>query len=168
MTRYLLSIIALTIIYALTLASFHHWDLVIGALLATMLVLIFHDVVFERDPKETGALHRSPVRRIVRFFPFAGAVIILIVRGTWQVLLIVLGIRPLQCPGIVAVPIGDRTPAGVAVTAIADTLSPGSVLVDVDWENGVMLIHTIDASDPDDFRHEQQEFYDRFQRHVFP
>jgi hypothetical protein len=31
-----------------------------------------------------------------------------------------------------------------------------------------MLLHVIDASDPDEVRRRHQVFYDRFQRKVFP
>ena len=79
-----------------------------------------------------------------------------------------LHVRPLNHPGIVAVPIAERSPLGVAVSGLATTLSPGAFLVDVDWEQRVMLIHVLDASDPDEVRADHQRFYRRWQRHVFP
>jgi multisubunit Na+/H+ antiporter MnhE subunit len=88
--------------------------------------------------------------------------------GTWLVFLFVSGIRKLEHPGIVLVPIGERTPTGVAVSALISTLSPGTVMMEIDFAQGVMLIHAIDASDPDQIRADHQEFYDRYQRHVFP
>jgi multisubunit Na+/H+ antiporter MnhE subunit len=48
------------------------------------------------------------------------------------------------------------------------TLSPGSVLVDIDWQRRDMLLHVIDASDPDAVRADLERFYDRYQRRVFP
>ena len=42
------------------------------------------------------------------------------------------------------------------------------LLVGVDEEKRVMLIHAIDAADPDAVRESQQEFYRRYQRRVFP
>ena len=47
-------------------------------------------------------------------------------------------------------------------------MAPGTFLVDVDWERGVFLIHILDASDPDAVRHHQEDFYQRYQRNVFP
>jgi multisubunit Na+/H+ antiporter MnhF subunit len=38
------------------------------------------------------------------------------------------------------------------VTALAASLSPGSVLVDIDWDRRDLLMHVIDASDPDGVR----------------
>jgi multicomponent K+:H+ antiporter subunit E/multicomponent Na+:H+ antiporter subunit E len=46
--------------------------------------------------------------------------------------------------------------------------SPGEFLVDVDWIERVMLIHVLDASDPEEVRRDHQRFYVRFQRAVFP
>lgn len=79
-----------------------------------------------------------------------------------------LRIRPLPQTGFVTVPIEERTPLGVAVCGLVTTLSPGSVLVEVDEERGVMLFHVLDASDPEAVRAQQREFYERYQRHVFP
>ena len=42
------------------------------------------------------------------------------------------------------------------------------VFVDVDEERGVVLIHILDASDPEAFRRQQENFYNRYQRKVFP
>jgi len=84
------------------------------------------------------------------------------------VALIVLHIRPLVRPGIVAIPFEERTRNGVAVSTLVFTLSPGSYLVDVDWERRLMLFHLIDACDPDAIRIKYHDFYYRYQRHVFP
>jgi multicomponent K+:H+ antiporter subunit E/multicomponent Na+:H+ antiporter subunit E len=68
----------------------------------------------------------------------------------------------------VSIPIGERTPNGVVVTAWAITLSPGSVLIDVDWERRVMLFHFIDVTEPDKLREKIQAFYEHYQRSIFP
>jgi multisubunit Na+/H+ antiporter MnhE subunit len=107
-------------------------------------------------------------RRLIAVVPFVLATIWDIMRGTWAVTLVVLHFRPLRRPGIVAVPFEERTPLGVAVTTLLMTLSPGAYLVDIDNETRLMLIHVLDASDPDAVRAELQAFYRRFQRHVFP
>jgi multisubunit Na+/H+ antiporter MnhE subunit len=79
-----------------------------------------------------------------------------------------LHLRPLRRPGIVEVPVGEKTPAGVAVWAVVVGLTPGSYFVDVDRERGSVLIHLIDASDPAAVRRQQEDFYNRYQRKVFP
>jgi multisubunit Na+/H+ antiporter MnhE subunit len=164
MIRPVCVVFSLTVIYACALASADPLDLLFGALLATGLVVLFRASVTGEAAVDLASL----IRRTGAFLPFAGAILYDIFVGTWAVILIVLHLRPLRRPGIVAVPIGERTPTGVAVSAFATTLSPGSYLIDVDWERGVMLLHVLDASDPDAVERAHQRFYDRFQRHVFP
>ncbi len=165
--RYVFAVVALTLVYALTLASFHPWDLLIGAGLSAALLFSFKRVVFETDSRPAG---RRPglLRRVVAFLPFCLAVFRDILAGTWEVALVVLHLRPLMSPGIVAVPIGERTPTGVAVWALVTGLPPGSFFVDVERERGVALIHIIDARDPDAVREQHQDFYRRYQSKVFP
>ena len=171
--RFLIAIPLLVLVYALTLASFAPWDLAIGAVFGTVVLAIFRPFLFaEMTDGENVATDRRGgpplLDRIVAVVPFAGAILRDIVRGTWTMALIVLHLRPLAHPGIVAIPIGDRTPLGVVVFGLAIGLSPGTVLVDVDWSAGVMLIHVIDAGDPDAVRAEMERFYRRWQRPVAP
>lgn len=164
MKRAIFSLFLLTLIYALVLASFAPWDLALGVVLSGVLLYAFRGYVFDGSPDPLQGL----LRRVLAFGPFFVAAVREIAIGTWQVALVTLRLRPLERPGIVKVPIGERTPVGVVVSALVDTISPGSFLVDIDWEEGCMLIHTIDARDPDAFRRSWEEFYDRYQRKVFP
>lgn len=154
----------LTLVYALVLASFHPWDLAAGAVLSGVLLFAFRGFLLRKRAGSPGSFPR----RFLAFWPFAFATAKAIIEGTWEVTLVTLHFRPLHSPGIVAIPIAERTPLGVAVSALATTLSPGTVLVDVDMERGVMLIHAIDARDPDAIREEHGEFYRRYQSKVFP
>lgn len=170
MSRVLVAFPLLVLVYALTLASFHPWDLAMGSGLAAAVLVGFRGFLFRELDRgaASGAGAPSLLARVAAFPLFALAVAWDIIRGTWQVAAVVLHVRPLRHPGIVAVPIGERTPVGVAVSALATTLSPGTFLVDVDWTARVMLIHVLDASDPDGVRAAHQQFYDRYQRRVFP
>jgi multicomponent Na+:H+ antiporter subunit E len=167
--RYVFAVVALTLVYALALASFQPWDLLIGAGLSTALLFSFRRIAFETD-SNSGSARRRPrlLRRVVAFVPFCLAVFRDILVGTWEVVLVVLHLRPLESSGIVAVPIGDRTPTGVAVWALVTGLPPGSFFVDVDRGRGVALIHVIDARDSEAIREQHQDFYHRYQRKVFP
>ena len=162
-TRILLYLLLLTFTYALVLASFKPWDLVIGVAVSGVLLFLFRRFIFEEQRVGGGI-----PRKFLAFWPFAAVTAGRVVAGTWEVALVTLHLRELKTPGIVAVPIGERTPLGVAVSALSTTLSPGSVLVCVDRERDVMLIHIIDASDPDAFREGEQTFYRRYQSKVFP
>jgi multicomponent Na+:H+ antiporter subunit E len=156
--------LGLGVIFALTLASVDPVDLVVGCLLGGMLAAALGN----RLRLGPGG-HIPPIgTRAVWFLPFAWAVLRDVLEGTWDVTLRVLGIRRLEQPGLVRVPIGERSERGVAVSSLATTLSPGTVLIDVDWERRDMLVHVIDASDPDAVRAELQRFYERHQRRVFP
>ncbi len=164
MTRYVATIAGLTLVYALALGSFHPLDLLFGAGLSATLVVASRRFVFGGGPRGGSSL----LGRVVAFVPFSFAVFREVVAGTWEVTLLTLHLRPLKKPGIVAVPIGERTRAGVAVWAIVTGLPPGSFFVDVDRERGVVLIHIIDAGDPEAFRRKEENFYRRYQSKVFP
>jgi multisubunit Na+/H+ antiporter MnhE subunit len=170
-TRYVSAVVVLTLVYALALASFHPWDLLFGAGLSAALLFASRRFVFgDADgtaPRPDGR-GLTLLGRVVAFVPFAAAVFREIVVGNLEVTLVTLRLRPLVRPGIVAVPIGDRTPTGVAVWAVVTGLPPGSFFVDVDRERGVVLIHVLDARDPEAFRERQEEFYRRYQSKVFP
>jgi multisubunit Na+/H+ antiporter MnhE subunit len=169
-TRYVTAILVLTLVYALALASFHPWDLLFGAGLSAALLFASRRFVFDADgttPRPAGR-RLTLLGRVVAFVPFAAVVFRNILAGNVEVTLVTLGLRPLLRPGIVAVPVGDRTPTGVAVWAVVTGLPPGSFFVDVDRERKVVLIHVLDARDPEAYREEQEDFYRRYQSKVFP
>lgn len=165
MSGALISAGVLAVVYALTLASWHPLDLALGFLLGLALT-----VVGRRLPDAGGAdaTAPGPLQRILAFPAFVGGLLAEVAYGTWDVSLRVLHLRGVERPGIVLVPLGERTRIGVAVSALSTTLSPGSVLVDIDWGRQVMLLHVIDASDPDEVRAQHLRFYERYQRRVFP
>jgi multisubunit Na+/H+ antiporter MnhE subunit len=163
-TRYIAAVALLTLVYALALGSFDPLDLLFGAGLSAALLYFSRGFVFgEGSGREPSVLGRAAA-----LVPFTFAVFWEILRGTWEVSLVTLHIRPLVEPGIVAVPIGERTPSGVSAWAVVVGLPPGSFFVDVDRKRGVALIHVLDASDPEAFRREQEDFYRRYQSRVFP
>jgi multicomponent Na+:H+ antiporter subunit E len=157
---------ALALVYVLTLTSTDPIDLVVGAALGALLAgSVGGRLRLRLDPR--CEVPSAPVR--AAFFPvFVVGVLIDVTTGTWDVALRVMHLRRLEHPGIVLIPIGDRSERGVAVSALATTLSPGSVLIDIDWETRHLVLHVIDASDPEDVRRRLQSFYDRYQRKVFP
>lgn len=159
-----LAVLLLAAAYLLTLASVHPLDVAVAVAVSACVLYGLRRFLLT-DPPLPGL---ELLRRALRLPLFVLVVLREIVVGTWHVALVVVGLRPLAKPGIVQVPIGDRTPTGVAVTTLAITLSPGELLVDVDWSRGLMLIHVIDAQDPDRIRDRYERIYERFQRGVFP
>ena len=160
----LLGIGLLAAVYLLVLGSAHPFDLALGLLLATAVSTWLHGRL--EPPRGTGA--PSLPARVAAFPLLAAAVLAEIARGTWDVALRVLHLRRLERPGIVAIPIGQRSPLGVAVTGLLVGLSPGSILLEVDERRRTMLFHVIDASDPDGVRADIDRLYQRYQRRVFP
>jgi multisubunit Na+/H+ antiporter MnhE subunit len=165
--RFVAAVVVLTLVYALALGSFNPWDLLIGACLSAALLFASRRFVFGGDPGGAGP-GPDPLGRVIAFVPFTLVILREILVGTWEVTLVTLHLRPLVKPGIVAVPLGERTPSGVAVWGVVTGLPPGSFFVDVDPERGVALIHVLDARDPGAFRREQMDFYRRYQSKVFP
>jgi multicomponent Na+:H+ antiporter subunit E len=159
----LLGVVLLTATYLLVLGSADPWDVATGLLLATVLTLAVH-----RRPAYPAGSGGPLLPRLAAFPALAGATLVDILHGTWDVGLRVLRLRPLDAPGIVLVPIGDRTPLGVAVNGLLVGLSPGSVLLEVDRERGLMLFHVVDAGDPDGVRARIEHAYQRYQRRVWP
>ena len=164
MTKRVVAVLLLAGVYLLALASLDPVDALIGIVLGAGLVWGLDGVLFRGGDVRPGEL----ARRAVAFVPFAAVIVWDITRGTWLVALVVLRVRPLERPGIVAVPIGERTRNGVAALALVATLSPGEFLVDLDWERGLMYLHVLDATDPDAVRARHERFYRRWQEPVFP
>jgi multisubunit Na+/H+ antiporter MnhE subunit len=162
--RVVATALGLGLLYALALASTDPVDLVTGTAVGAVLLL----ALGSRLRREQGAETPPLVGRVAWFPVFVGAVLVDVLQGTWDVALRVLHLRPIDRPGLIRIPIGERSERGIAVSALATTLSPGSVFVDIDRERRELLLHVIDASDPDASRARLQRFYDRYQRRVFP
>jgi multisubunit Na+/H+ antiporter MnhE subunit len=164
MTRVVLSVVMLTVVYALTLSSLDPWDLAIGALVSAMLLVLFRRVTIGHHAAQ---LPRLPLR-VVYFWPFLAHVCVDVIVGAWRVALVILHVRSLRYAQVVAVPIQERSHRGIAVTALVTTLAPGSFFIGVDWERQVMLFHFLEARDPDAIRNTMAHFYERYQSRVFP
>jgi multicomponent Na+:H+ antiporter subunit E len=162
-SRLLLGVVLLTGTYLLVLGSAEPWDVAIGLVLAAGLT-----VALRGRPGYPAGGAGPLLPRLAGLPALFAAVLVDVLHGTWDVGLRVLRLRSLDAPGIVLVPIGERTPLGVAVTGLLVGLSPGSVLLEVDRERRLMLFHVIDAADPDGVRARIDRFYQRYQRKVWP
>jgi multisubunit Na+/H+ antiporter MnhE subunit len=161
-TRWLLALAALTLTYALVLASADPRDLLAGALVSAGVLLLFGRFLFGGRPAPLPRLGA----RLVALPGLVWAVLRDITVGTWQVAAVVVGLRPLERPGIVVVPFGERSDAAALVGGFVATLAPGEYLVDVDWERRLLVMHVLDAADPDAVRARFDDFYRRHQRAV--
>lgn len=150
--------------YALTVASFAWEDLVFGAGLTAILLALFRTVLLPSPLPSSGQVLTS----IVAFPLFVLATVREVIVGTWLVARHVVGLQPLEHPGIVRIPIGERTPVSRGMAGYVLTVSPGTFLIDVDDETNELLVHAIDASDPDALRRHYQSLYQGYERHVVP
>lgn len=162
--KYVTSVLLLTLTYGLAVSSYQWQDLLVGGLLAVTMTVALRDLVFTESASPVGRF----VSRVAAFPGYAASIFVEVTKGIWRVSLIVLGIDRKSRPGIVWIPIGERTPLGVAVTGLAMTLSPGSYLLDVDEEAQRMYFRVVDAADPQAVRDFFRDHYERFQKPVFP
>jgi len=66
------------------------------------------------------------------------------------------------------VPIPPCPPPSAGAWGVRVGLTPDTIVVELDNEEGRMLLHVLDARDPDAVRAGQLESYERRQRRVFP
>lgn len=151
----ILVILALTGVFMATLADFAWQNAVIGGVAASTLVLVYFRWMFPRDlPPAEFVIHL--LLRLPLFFWY---LTVDILKGTWIVTVYVLGIRQLEHPGIVKIPFGNHSDEAVGLVGHLVTVSPGSFLVDVDWSDRTMLVHYMDASDPQQLRADVEKYY---------
>ncbi|MCO5178367.1 MAG: Na+/H+ antiporter subunit E [Thermomicrobiales bacterium] len=160
MSGFLVRLVLLSGVWLLALGDVSFGDLVIGLLLSGGLLWLLGYHHSSRTPHVV-------VGRVMYFVPFACAALYQIILGTIDVSAVILGRREAK-PAYVAVPIGDRTPNGVAVTTWLTTLIPGSALVEIEDESSVMVFHVLDVAEPGQFIDNLDRFYQRYQRQVFP
>jgi multisubunit Na+/H+ antiporter MnhE subunit len=164
MTQFLIWWLTLTVIYALVLSSFAPLDIATGAVLSGALLLVFRR--YQLGARQATAL--NVILRIPAFLRFLLAVFWQVLVGTWDISLIIANLRPFPAAGVVKIPIDSRTKHGVAISALAMTASPGTALIGIDWENSEMFVYVLNASNPDQVRKKYQDFYNHYQRKVFP
>ncbi len=153
---FLIAVIAgLATTYCLTIASFAWEDVVFGLAVATSLVAIFRRTLFPANLPEAGH-----VVHILAYMPVLFWMLVIdILKGTWLVAKYVIGIEQMDHPGIVKIPLGQHSRAGVGIVSLLVTISPGSFMVDIDWEDSSMLVHYIDASNPAQLRRDVERYY---------
>ena len=163
MVRVLLTVAGLDLLYLIALERASLADAAAGAIFAGLFLWWFHRQVFP-----AAAPRRSAAARVLASVP-------LIAVGVWRAFASAVSVarasvsrNPGRSAGFVEVPLGDRTRSGTAASALFDSLSPGSVTVEIDEERRVMVLHVMDAADEDAVRADRDRFYQRHQRHAVP
>ena len=132
-------------------------NLLEGAVLAGLLVLLL----------------RVPVRRRVRLERVPKALGLLlyflkeVLLSNASVARILLSPVSSLTPGIVAVPLDLKSDAGITVLANLVTLTPGTLSLDVSPDRRTLYVHALHVEDPEDFRREVKEGFERRVKEVF-
>jgi multisubunit Na+/H+ antiporter MnhE subunit len=158
-TSLLVRAAGLAAVYLLVVTSVSPGDLAVGAAIGVAVA---------------AALRRAEPRRPARPWPgrIAAAAVVAfqtaaeMARGSWRVARFCLG-SPAG-PGLVELPRGGRTAAGVAFWGVLTGEAPDEVPVDVDDERDVLVVHLVDAGDPDGVRERHRLAYERWQGKVVP
>ncbi len=136
----LLRIVGLTAIYRLVLTSAQPGDIAVGLLLATGIVAASRSSGPRRDAREWLRWLRAVGTMLVR----TGTEIVI---GSARVVRFCLTGR--GSPGFVEIPRGDRSRHGVALWGVLTGEAPDEYPVAVDDVRHVLVVHVIDARDPE-------------------
>jgi multisubunit Na+/H+ antiporter MnhE subunit len=147
----------LAAIYLLVLTSLHPGDVLVGGLLGLGLVLALRARATARPVVRTRAWLPAAIGLVRQTF---GEMVI----GTWRVIWFCLGAE--GSPGFVEIPRGERSRKNVALWGVLTGEAPDEVPIDVDEERGILIVHLVDASDPDAVRARHAAAFERWQRHV--
>ena len=115
-------------------------------------------------PPHERLLRGWSLRRLVHLPRFAVGVFLELARGSLTMLRVLLGLQSWRRGGLVEVAVGPRSEGAVVLNALVVTAAPGTVLIQMDEDDRVMLLHSIDASDPDALRRDLDRFYHVYQR----
>jgi multicomponent K+:H+ antiporter subunit E len=70
-------------------------------------------------------------------------------------------------PAWITIPLELRTPEAITALAGTITLTPGTVSADLSGDGGALLVHCLDAPDPDAVRDQIKERYERRLKEIF-
>ena len=156
----LLRAAGLATIYLLVMSSLEPGDVLVGAVLGLL-------AAFSLRPHR---MRRSTIERIApheRLGAFGGMVLATLremIIGSWRVVRFCLG--DAANPGFVEIPRDGRSRRSVALWGVLTGESPDEVPVDVDEARDVLVVHLVDASDPDAVRARHRRAHERWQRRV--
>jgi multisubunit Na+/H+ antiporter MnhE subunit len=158
MSRIIAQALALMVVYLLVMTSAKPGDAAAGFVLGLGLAVALRP----RLPGRRAA--RPGLTGLVAFGQVAAMTAVDMARGTWRTARFCL--RGGARPGFVEIPRGDRTRHAVALWGVLTGEAPDEVPVDVDEERDVLIVHLVDASDPDAVRERHRRAYERVQRKV--
>jgi multicomponent Na+:H+ antiporter subunit E len=92
------------------------------------------------------------VRRPGKVLALTGLFILELIKSAWRVFVLVLKPRMDVKPGIILYPLRVKTDFEIALLSNLITLTPGTLTVDVTPDRSRLIIHALDAADPEAIR----------------
>lgn len=146
-----------TVVYLLVLTSRAPGDVLVGAVLALALALTLRG---RGSARVAAPLSERLVAATVVGLQTAAEM----VRGSWRVARFCLGDR--GAPGFVELPRDARSRHETALWGVLTGEAPDEVVVDAGTDR--LVVHLVDASDPDAVRARHAAAHERWQRKVVP
>lgn len=143
MTGLLLRAAALTGVYLLVLTSLAPGDVLIGGAIGLGLAAALRPRGPARGPRSSLSLAVAGASAV-------GRTLVEMVVGSWRVVRFCLGAP--MAPGLVEIPREDRTGHEVAMWGVLTGEAPDEVVVDIDRRSGRLIVHLVDAADPEGVR----------------
>jgi multisubunit Na+/H+ antiporter MnhE subunit len=158
MSRIIVQALALMAIYLLVMTSAKPADAAAGLVLGLALAVALR-------PRLPGRRPATPSRAaLLALGPLLAQTVVEMAVGTWRTALFCL--RGAGRPGFVEIPRGERSRHSVALWGVLTGEAPDEIPVDVDEERQVLIVHLVDAGDPDAVRERHRRAYERAQRKV--
>lgn len=146
----------LAVVYLCVLTSIDPYDVMTGLLLGVAVALALRP---RTAPAPGHGLTGTPSAVVLAWLSTAREMVV----GTGRVVRFC--VRPGRAaPGFVEVPRGTRTRADLALWGLLTGEAPDEVPVDVDEARGVLLVHLVDASDPEAVRERHRIAHERMAR----
>jgi multisubunit Na+/H+ antiporter MnhE subunit len=159
MTGVLVRAGALAAVYLLVLTSVKWGDVLIAVVLGLAVTLALR-------PSEPALSQAGPLSRLWAAAVVAGETAKEMAVGSVRVARFCLRAGRGDHPGMVEVPRDGRSRRAVALWGVLTGEAPDEIPVDVDEERGVLIVHLIDARDPDAVRARHRRNREDWQRKV--
>lgn len=112
--------------------------------------------------------HRARLNRPLKLLVYLGiAVYDIVVANVVVAMTVLFKSNRAMKPAWVAVPLDLRRPEAITMLAGTITLTPGTVSADLSQTGTSLLVHCLDAPDPDEVRNEIKQRYERRLKEIF-
>jgi multisubunit Na+/H+ antiporter MnhE subunit len=158
MSRAVIQALAFMGIYLLVLTSAKPGDALAGLVLGAVLAVALRPRLADRSPATPG------LASIAALGPVLASTALEMVLGSVRTARFCLGLG--GRPGFVEIPRDGRSRHAVALWGVLTGEAPDEVPVDVDEDRDVLIVHLVDAGDPDAVRARHRHAWEQGQRKV--